>query len=131
MTTSFKPTPEQVAREERYAAMTVDAKITHNEALLTLDLPDRVRGKIKEKLHVLRVEHGRYDCDLIRAGVLYASVCSRLDLEATTAWVNANSPTGIRSCWAPVTDPTFTEGQPNPCPCDKHPSTHRHLLFSC
>ncbi len=63
-------------------------------------------------------------------GVCYMSVCTSLSPEEATARVNAEAPTGVASKWE-LSEATFRTGQPNPCPCDKKPKTHKHFLFSC
>lgn len=43
---------------------------------------------------------------------------------------NLECPTGITSTWR-LKEGRFKMGEPNPCPCDIYPATHRHFLFSC
>lgn len=64
-------------------------------------------------------------------GPMAASVCTTLSLEAATARLNAEHPTGIDSQWQPDPAPEFRAGQPNPCPCEQEPETHKHYLFLC
>jgi hypothetical protein len=63
-------------------------------------------------------------------GLVHASVCTALDDEATAARLNHEHPTGVAP-WMRSPDETFREGGPNPGPCERHPRTHRHVLFEC
>lgn len=63
-------------------------------------------------------------------GLVYASICTSLTDEQATARLNEQHPTGITSRWT-VADEPFANGDPNPRPCNSHPDTHRHLLFTC
>lgn len=63
-------------------------------------------------------------------GVCYASVCTSLSDAEATAWLNTQHPTGIASPWS-IAREEFHNGDPNGRPCDRHPETHRHLLFAC
>jgi hypothetical protein len=63
-------------------------------------------------------------------GILYCSVCSTLSPEETTAKLNEEHPTGISSGWK-LAGESFVSGEPNPCPCERHPETHKHYLFIC
>ena len=71
------------------------------------------------------------DFEAYLVGIVYASVCSALSLEETTARLNAEHPTGIRSQWELSPDKKFASGGDNPCPCDRAPTTHKHYLFNC
>jgi len=71
------------------------------------------------------------DFDAYRVGLCNASVCSSLDIEETTRKLNQEYPTGIVSKWKLSEEPTFRTGEPNGCPCDLYPETHKHYLFSC
>lgn len=62
-------------------------------------------------------------------GLCYASVCTSLSDDETTARLNAERPTGIGP-WR-IADEAFANGDPNPRPCDQNPGTHRHVLFNC
>lgn len=64
-------------------------------------------------------------------GMVYASVCTSLSDKEATKRLNAEHPTGISSQWAVSKSATFRDGRPNPCPCEQHPETHRHILFEC
>lgn len=64
-------------------------------------------------------------------GLCYAGVCSSLSPEETAERMNIANPTGISSPWKIAEDATFESGQPNPCPCDMNPETHKHYLMSC
>lgn len=66
-------------------------------------------------------------------GLVCASACAvaTMSVDEVAERLNAAHPTGISSRWAPSKDSTFASGQPNPCPCDRHPTTHMHYLFNC
>jgi hypothetical protein len=66
-------------------------------------------------------------------GLCYASVCTSTSNEDTTAYVNTKHPTGLDHGWEISSDTHFADGphKPNPCPCDVHPDTHRHVLYEC
>lgn len=64
-------------------------------------------------------------------GIVSASVCTSLPVEAATARLNQEHPTGISSKWELSKDTTFAGGEPMPCICPDHPETHKHLLFNC
>jgi hypothetical protein len=61
-------------------------------------------------------------------GLIYASVCTALDDEATDAAM-ATRPSGTSGGWTRSADTHFDGGLPNPCPCDTHPDTRRHVLY--
>lgn len=63
-------------------------------------------------------------------GIVCASVCSSLPIEEVKARMAAHF-TGTSSQWTLSEDPTFKGGEPNPCPCNEHPETHKHYLFNC
>ncbi len=71
------------------------------------------------------------DFDVYSTGIYCASVCSALSIKETTRRLNAEHPTGITSDWHPSEDTHFRTGQPNPCPCERNPETHKHYLFNC
>lgn len=71
------------------------------------------------------------DFDAYTIGLCYASVCSSLSPRETVKRMNAQHPTGIRHRWKLAPDKTFKTGQPNPCPCENNPSTHKHYLLVC
>lgn len=64
-------------------------------------------------------------------GIVSASVCSSLGVKETARRLNQEHPTGIDSAWSQSPDETFRTGEPNPCPCEDSPTTHKHYLFSC
>lgn len=70
-----------------------------------------------------------YDVRVYSAGLCYASVCTRLSDAETIERANQQEPTGIPPGWSISSDPTFIGGASNPCPCDHHPETHRHVLL--
>lgn len=66
-------------------------------------------------------------------GLVACSACApkEMDIEEITKQVNALHPTGITSKWKPSKDEKFSDGQTNPCSCDKQPTTRKHYLFNC
>lgn len=71
------------------------------------------------------------DFEAYSIGLICASVCTSLSNEEATARLNAEHPTGVQSPWRISEDKAFRNGEPNPCPCEHHPKTHRHILFNC
>lgn len=63
-------------------------------------------------------------------GLVHLSVCSDLPPNATIDSVNASHPTGLDWGWHFDEAPTFSDGSPNPCPCDVNPAM-THYLLSC
>jgi hypothetical protein len=71
--------------------------------------------------------------ELYAVGLCFSSVCASRDLRIAEIEkiANARYPTGIESRWQFAEDePTFSGGQPNPCPCDRH-ADRLHWLLSC
>jgi hypothetical protein len=68
------------------------------------------------------------DFEIYSTGIVYCSVCSSLGLEETLSRVNLEDPT--RAGWELAPEP-FRTGEPNPHPCENHPTTHKHYLFQC
>jgi len=68
--------------------------------------------------------------DVYSIGVCYASVCTTLSDDVATERLNAEYPTGIRTDWR-ISPDAFADGSANPHPCEKWPTTHRHILFQC
>jgi len=62
-------------------------------------------------------------------GLVHCSVCSSLPEEDVVLRVNIANPTGVTP-WR-IVEEKFKTGEPNPCPCDKYPDTHKHYLFTC
>jgi hypothetical protein len=62
-------------------------------------------------------------------GICAASVCTSLPVAKAAARLNAECPTGVGP-WR-ISSEDFKGGQPNPCPCDRAPATHKHYLFNC
>lgn len=65
-------------------------------------------------------------------GLVYLTICapnaaSISEIEATANWKH---PTGIESTWQLSDDPTFANGMPNPCPCERTPG-RTHYLLNC
>ena len=69
------------------------------------------------------------DFTIYSMGLCYASICSSLPIEEVKTRM-ALEPTGISNKWT-LAGESFKTGEPNPCPCDKKPETHKHYLFSC
>lgn len=64
-------------------------------------------------------------------GLVVCSVCTSLTDPAEVAQkLNALSHPGTRSGWSVSSDPTFRDGNPNPCPCDMDPA-RLHFLMEC
>lgn len=66
------------------------------------------------------------------SGICQCSVCvpNHFTIEEIEGVVNQENPTGISSLWKVSTDPTFKEGNSNPCPCEKDPD-RKHYLMVC
>ncbi len=60
-------------------------------------------------------------------GIVYQSVCSSLGDEETLQRMQGTV-SGTSNGWQFAKEP-FRNGEPNPCPCDQHPETHKHYLF--
>lgn len=63
-------------------------------------------------------------------GICSASVCSSLPMADVQARMRSLE-TGVESRWEWAELENFRLGEPNPCPCNKKPDTHRHYLFHC
>lgn len=70
------------------------------------------------------------DFEVYSLGIVSASVCTSLSIEAATERMNKFHPTGIRSEWKLSKNKTFASGPPMPCQCPDH-ETHKHYLFNC
>jgi hypothetical protein len=70
------------------------------------------------------------DFEPYSVGLVHASVCSELSPEETETRMNAEHPTGIASDWT-ISEETFSDGTPNPAPCNLKPDTHKHYLMVC
>lgn len=70
------------------------------------------------------------DFEVISEGLVSATVCSSLPREEVNERM-ARHFTGISSGWTPADEPTFSNGTPNPGPCNENPETHTHYLFHC
>jgi hypothetical protein len=62
-------------------------------------------------------------------GFCFCSVCTSLTLEEAEERVNAQL-LSVPTRWT-LHDGPFKGGESNPCPCNKKPETHKHMLFSC
>lgn len=60
--------------------------------------------------------------------LFYASVCTSLDDEELDRRMAAR-PAAATHGWVRSEEAHFAGGQPNPCPCDQRPESHRHVLF--
>lgn len=69
--------------------------------------------------------------EIYAEGLVCTSVCTSLSVEEATVRLNQLRPSGIMSQWVKSEDKTFISGEPNPCPCNTHPDTHKHYLFNC
>ncbi len=63
-------------------------------------------------------------------GLIHASVCTDRPQSEVIAFM-ANRVSGTTGGWSLSEKETFSTGEPNPCPCDKKPETHKHYLFNC
>ena len=70
------------------------------------------------------------DLEIYAWGLCHMSVCSKLTCEETVAGANQVHPTGISHPWQ-LADEPFKTGEPNPCPCNFYPETHKHYLLVC
>lgn len=67
-----------------------------------------------------------------RNGPVYCSVCTNItSRRRIEELLNQKNPTGISSMWGFSANKNFASGDPNPCPCEKKPTTHTHYLMSC
>lgn len=73
-----------------------------------------------------RLEERDPDLVIYAMGALSMSVCSRLSPEETVARVNEKM-CGITT-WGLDPAPTFSGGQPNPCPCERDETRTHYLL---
>jgi len=71
------------------------------------------------------------DFEAYAVGIISASVCTSLPLEEAMKRLNEQEPLDGGLRWEKSTDKTFKSGQPNPCPCEQNPKTHKHYLFNC
>ena len=62
-------------------------------------------------------------------GLVSASVCSSLSKREVELKM-AQEMTGVGP-WRFARSEKFSGGEPNPCPCNKNPKTHKHYLFHC
>ncbi len=62
-------------------------------------------------------------------GICSASVCSSLPKREVASRMRREL-TGVGP-WRLAKEKTFSGGEPNPCPCDQSPKTHKHYLFHC
>jgi hypothetical protein len=71
------------------------------------------------------------DFAVFSEGLCICSVCTSLTVDEMLERVNAENPTGIESQWEISGDETFKTGEPNPCPCNVNPLSHKHYLLEC
>jgi len=65
-------------------------------------------------------------------GIIHCSICTNVkSRKRVEELVNSKSPTGIKSHWTISRDKKFATGEPNPCPCNQKPKTHKHYLMEC
>ncbi len=71
------------------------------------------------------------ELEIYANGFVHCSICTSVESIALIEnIVNTRNPTGIGSRWK-ISKNHFDSGQPNPCPCDQKPETHRHYLMEC
>lgn len=63
-------------------------------------------------------------------GLCFASVCSDLAVEEVAQRMKTRI-SGTTHGWGFSKNETFKDGEPNPCPCNRKPNTHKHFLFEC
>ncbi len=63
------------------------------------------------------------------SGIVCMAVCVEVKTQREEIEREANRqlPTGIKSLWE-ITDESFDEGNPNPCPCNDSPGRLHYLL---
>lgn len=65
-------------------------------------------------------------------GLVCCSVCTNIESIAMIEnLTNLQNPTGIGSRWKVSDAIAFDSGEPNPCPCNDKPETHKHYLLVC
>lgn len=65
-------------------------------------------------------------------GIVHCSVCTNIrQRDRIENLVNIMNPTGTSNRWTISNEPTFSGGEPNPCPCENKPKTHKHYLMVC
>lgn len=69
------------------------------------------------------------DIEIYCEGLIYMSVCSSLDKEATEERVRTMRPSGTTHNWK-IADEPFRTGAENGCACPDH-AGRRHWLFVC
>ena len=82
-----------------------------------------------EKLEKAIIQEEDKDFVVYAEGLLYLSVCSSLPQQEVEARMRRR-PSGTKNGWG-LADEPFRSGEPNPCPCDMKPETHKHYLFVC
>lgn len=72
------------------------------------------------------------DFEIYGTGLVYTSVCAvaSMPAEEVARRLNEENPSGVMHPWT-LAEENFRGGNPNPCPCDLSPETHRHYLFNC
>lgn len=60
-------------------------------------------------------------------GTYYASACTSLNDADAAACMNSDY---SDAAWS-IAAENFANGDPNGRPCNQHPDTHRHILFTC
>ena len=82
-----------------------------------------------EKLEKAITQEEDEDFVVYAEGLLYLSVCSSLPQEEVEARMHRRI-SGASGGWT-LAEKLFRWGEPNPCPCDMKPETHKHYLFVC
>ena len=72
------------------------------------------------------------ELEVYSTGIVHCSICTNIEsVEEIERIVNLKNPTGISSYWRVSKNKNFRGGEPNPCPCDQKPDTHKHYLMEC
>lgn len=85
---------------------------------------------MKDEDHLMTMSSAK-DFEAYSIGFVAASICTSLPIEEAMKRMNEENPAGTQHGWMLSEDKTFRGGQPNPCPCDQNPETHKHYLLNC
>lgn len=67
--------------------------------------------------------------DIYSFGLFYMSVCTNMSPAEAELHARKNNPSGTQNGWR-IAQEAFQSGEPNPCPCARHPD-RIHILFQC
>lgn len=112
---------EQILKWQEWAKIPLPPDIVKTIEALR-DLGKQQKGE--------EVSENTHDFVVYSYGLVSASVCSSLGPEETARRLNEQYPTGLDHPWMLAEEP-FRTGEPNPCPCNETPETHKHYLFTC